>query len=74
MGVTASIGVAGSTHFEARTIDEWVGALDVLLTDRERRIEMGERGREHFLANYDLDHWAGELAKVLRQAAGSHRP
>jgi glycosyltransferase involved in cell wall biosynthesis len=73
MGVTASIGVAGRTHFEARTNDEWVEALDLLLTDRVRRLEMGERGREHFLANYDLDHWAGELAKILKQAAVGHR-
>lgn len=69
LGVTSSIGVAGRTHLEARTNDEWVEALDLLLTERQRTLKMGEQGREHFLANYDLDHWAGELAAVLSRAA-----
>ena len=69
VGVAGSIGLAGNTHFQARTIDEWIAGLDRLLADPELRLEMGARGREHFLANYDLDHWAGELANVLTRAA-----
>lgn len=70
LGVTSSIGVAGSTHFEARTVDEWVEKLDRLLGDAELRAAMGQQGRSHFLENYDLDRWAAVLAGVLRQAAG----
>lgn len=69
LGVTGSIGVAGSTHFEARTPNEWVESLDRLLSDRSLRASMGQQGRTHFLENYDLDNLAKVFADVLRQAA-----
>ncbi|MDI1240337.1 MAG: glycosyltransferase family 4 protein [bacterium] len=73
LGVAASIGVAGRTHFEATTVDEWVAKLDILLTDRALRLEMGELGRQHFLEKFDLESWAGVLAGVLRSAAASRK-
>lgn len=69
LGVTSSIGVAGETHFEARTTDEWAQKLGQLLGDVSRRKQMGERGREHFEENYDLETWAAVLAGVLKDAA-----
>lgn len=74
IGVAASIGVAGRTHFEAATVDDWIAKLDILLTDREMRIEMGTLGRQYFLEHYDLKTWAAVLASVLRQAASTSKP
>lgn len=69
LGVTSSIGVAGETHFEARTTDEWVETLRRLLEEVSLRKQMGERGRKHFEENYDLEKWAEILAGVLKDAA-----
>ena len=69
LGVTSSIGVAGETHFEAHTTDEWVETLSRLLEDVSLRRQMGKRGREHFEENYDLEKWVEVLAGVLRNAA-----
>ena len=69
LGVTSSIGIAGETHFEARTTDEWVETLRRLLEDVSLRKHMGERGRKHFEENYDLEKWAEVLAGVLKEAA-----
>ncbi|MEQ1761623.1 MAG: glycosyltransferase family 4 protein [Pyrinomonadaceae bacterium] len=70
VGVAASIGEPGVTHFEARTENDWVENLDRLLTDRTLRNEMGKHGREHFLREYDLEKWATVLAQILKDAAG----
>lgn len=69
IGVTSSIGITGQTHFEARNIEEWEEKLDKLLSDRGLRVLMGRHGREHFLQNYDLEHWSARLAEVLKKAA-----
>ena len=71
LGVAASIGVADTAHFEAVTEADWVGKLDILLSDRDRRLRMGAQERLHFIEHYDLETWAKVLASVLRLAAAN---
>jgi glycosyltransferase involved in cell wall biosynthesis len=65
----AEIGQAGVTHLNATTAEEWVAALTVLLTDGDRRNEMGAAGRRHVVEHYSLVDQAEKLAQALRQAA-----
>jgi glycosyltransferase involved in cell wall biosynthesis len=69
VGVGATIGVEGRTHFLARDLDEWRAHLTTLLRDAEVRRGMGRAGREHAEAQYGLDEHADRIANVLRSAA-----
>jgi glycosyltransferase involved in cell wall biosynthesis len=74
LGGSLEIGEAGATHFFASTEDEWYRALKILITDEERRREMGRRGREFALQHYTLEAHAEILAKALKQAFRSAQP
>lgn len=70
VGVCGTIGVAGKTHFSARTLDEWHGELEKLLLDPAARRAMGRAGREYALEHFTVAEQADKLAKVLFDAAG----
>src|ERR1051326_7053071 len=69
IGAAAEIGEAGKTHFFASSDDEWHDALELLLTNHARRIEMGAAGRRHAVEHYGLESQADKLASALREAA-----
>jgi len=69
VGASAEIGEEGRTHFSASTNDEWRQALETLLLDAERRIEMGAAGRRHCVEHYGIDIQADKLVDALREAA-----
>jgi glycosyltransferase involved in cell wall biosynthesis len=69
VGVCAEIGVAGSTHFNASTDDEWYDSLDKLLSDAKLREKMGSRGRQYSVENYSVDPHAATLAETLKRVA-----
>jgi glycosyltransferase involved in cell wall biosynthesis len=70
LGTTAEIGVAGETHLEATTQDEWRDALGRLLSDAALRRAMGAAGRAHSVAHFGVPAQADKLARALREAAG----
>ena len=69
VGGSAEIGEPGRTHMVARTDDEWQSALAGLITNAERRSEMGSAGRRHVIEHYGLEDQADKLADALREAA-----
>ena len=66
VGVCGEIGVAGITHFNAETLENWHDSLDRLLSDRTLRSEMGKAARLHSLEHYGREKHASALAKALR--------
>ena len=70
VGGSAEIGEAGVTHFFASSEDEWYRALEILLRDQSRRLEMGRSGREHALAHYTIAAHADILADALHECLG----
>jgi glycosyltransferase involved in cell wall biosynthesis len=69
VGVVVEIGQAGRTHLLASTPDEWRSALRLLLSDPDKRADLGKAGRAYSLRHYTLDHTADALAAALRAAA-----
>jgi glycosyltransferase involved in cell wall biosynthesis len=69
VGVVAEMGIAGQTHLEARSEDEWVAALTRLIEDGAFREEMGRQGRAYAEAHYSTRRTAELLGNVLREAA-----
>lgn len=69
IGAAAEIGSAGTTHLQARTENEWKDALEQLLSDPEKRKQMGAAGRQYVIKNYSLPAQVERLAQVLRDAA-----
>jgi len=69
MGVCAMMGEAGTTHFNAVEPREWYNAIDILLSDKNLRLEMGAAARRHSLARYSLDEQVNKLEDVLRNSA-----
>jgi glycosyltransferase involved in cell wall biosynthesis len=67
VGGSSEIGEQGITHFFAANPDEWYSALEILLRDQNRRLEMGRRGREHALEHYTIDAHADILADALNE-------
>jgi glycosyltransferase involved in cell wall biosynthesis len=73
VGAMANIGEAGITHLQARTSDEWLQALEELLSNPQRRTAMGESGRRHVLERYSLSDQADKLASALYEAMGQRK-
>lgn len=69
VGICATMGVPGETHFLAATDDEWLAALRRLLTDADLRARMGKAGRQHAEEHYSLDAVVDVLATVFASAA-----
>lgn len=69
VGVCKEIGVAGETHLNANSVDEWKGSLELLLKDAAKRKTMGTAAREYALLHYGLEQQADTLADILKKAA-----
>jgi glycosyltransferase involved in cell wall biosynthesis len=73
VGASAEIGEVGVTHFNASTLDEWKKVLEILISNRERRLAMGAAGRRHVEEHYNLPDQADKLAAAIRQAEQAKR-
>lgn len=66
VGVCASIGVPGETHFNAVTDDDWRDALRRLIADAALRARMGRAGHAYAKSHYSIDAHADTLAALMR--------
>lgn len=73
VGVCATMGVPGRTHFAAVTDDDWLDALRRLLTDADLRQRMSCAGRAFAEEHYDIEAQADVLAAVIRSAMNSRK-
>ena len=71
VGVAASIGIDGTTHFLARTEEEWYQRLSALLRDADLRRTMGSAARAFAEENYALERQAEKVADALLAAASA---
>jgi glycosyltransferase involved in cell wall biosynthesis/GT2 family glycosyltransferase len=55
----------GETGFVAKTIDDWYKYLDLLVSDRSKRVQIGEAARNDALENYTSINRAMNLEKIL---------
>ncbi len=69
VGMGATMGVPGTTHFLATTDDEWLTALRRLLTDLPLRRRMGREARTFAEQHHSIDQYADRLASILRAAS-----
>jgi glycosyltransferase involved in cell wall biosynthesis len=53
----------------ARTVDEWLDALQLLYREPQLRQELGTTGRKHVEEHFDLRIHAEKLARIIRQNA-----
>ncbi len=68
VGVNPEVIAEGETGFNVETTQQWVQALDRLLSDAELRRRLGMAGRQRLLERYALEVQSPRLAKVLRDA------
>jgi glycosyltransferase involved in cell wall biosynthesis len=66
VGVCATMGDPGRTHFAAVTDDDWLDALRLLLTDADLRHRMSIAGRAFAEQHYDVEAQADALAGIVR--------
>lgn len=69
VGMNAEVLSRGDVGFGARTEDEWVDALEYLLSEKPRAVEMGAAGREVIERYYSLRVLAPVLDRILRRLA-----
>jgi len=65
VGVCATMGTSGTTHFCAITDDEWLDALRRLVADAALRERMSIAGRAFAEAHYDVEPHADALAAAI---------
>jgi len=70
VGVNAEMVRNGINGFLARTSDDWVRYLRLLVQDPGMRLRLGEAARRTVTERYSLDLCAQRLASSLREAAG----
>ena len=68
VGICATIGVPGSTHFLASSESDWYDSLDRLLESEALRRQMGAAGRQHVLQTYSVEKNAAAIASALRES------
>ena len=73
VGVVSEIGIAGETHFEARTEEEWELALSRLLVDAGLRRRMGEAGRRYAVEHYSTRWSAVVLARIFQDVVTNRK-
>jgi glycosyltransferase involved in cell wall biosynthesis len=73
VGVCATMGIAGETHFLAATEDEWAAALRRLIADPALRARMGAAGRAFAERHYALEAHADALADAIRKTLSARR-
>jgi len=70
VGVNAEIVRDGASGFHARSEEEWVERIALLLRDRDLRARMGGEARRTVEERYSARVQAPRMARVLREAAG----
>lgn len=65
VGINAEMLRHGKTGFLATHVDDWIQALDTLILDRARRLELGDAARADALARYSLEHYAPAFVDAL---------
>ena len=73
VGVCATMGVPGRTHFVAITDDDWLDALRRIVADAHLRNRMSVAGRAFAEQHYDIDAQADVLAAVIRAAMNKRK-
>ena len=68
VGINSEMLRHGQTGFLAGDVDGWIAALDTLILDRARRLEMGQAARADALARYSLEHYAPAFIHALVRA------
>jgi glycosyltransferase involved in cell wall biosynthesis len=69
IGMNVEVLSHGRSGLAAKSIDDWVSALLLLLRDPEQRIEMGKKGRYVVLRKYSVNVVAPQLAQTLLKFA-----
>jgi glycosyltransferase involved in cell wall biosynthesis len=70
VGANVKIVQDGVNGFLADSVGEWIRTFEALVGSAQLRAEMGRRGRESVVANYNLEQSGKRLAMLLRRAAG----
>ncbi len=73
VGIVREIGIAGVTHLQATTPEEWRSALERLLRDSGERRLMADAGRRYAVEHYSVAGFAKGISAVLLEAAGRRR-
>jgi glycosyltransferase involved in cell wall biosynthesis len=69
VGANREAVIDGETGYVVRSDSEWLEALERLLRDRMKRIQMGKAGREHVAKHYSAEVWVPRIAERLRGLA-----
>ncbi|HJS51235.1 MAG TPA: hypothetical protein VJ781_04990, partial [Pyrinomonadaceae bacterium] len=72
VGVCGEIGVAGTTHLNARTDEDWYNNLEKLLSEPESRQRIGKSARTYALEHFSLEKHVEMLASALRSVRYKH--
>ena len=72
VGMNIEVLSHGRIGLGAKTIDDWVNALQSLLEDMGQRIEMGSNGRQTVLQKYSVNVVVPKLAETLLQLAEAY--
>jgi glycosyltransferase involved in cell wall biosynthesis len=70
VGMNAEVLGSGDVGFAAIRVDEWVDALDWLLSNPGAADTMGRKGRDLVVSTYSVDCLAPRLSTVLKQLVG----
>lgn len=70
VGINRDLVEDGENGFCARTPEEWIQKLSLLIDDRELRIKMGVSGRQKVGEGFSLQSCAPRIYRVLRDAGG----
>lgn len=70
VGMNTEVLSKGPLGFGAVSIDDWVDALDTILSDRDLAWKMGAAGRGVAVRDYSIETLAPRLARELRTVAG----
>jgi glycosyltransferase involved in cell wall biosynthesis len=73
VGVSATMGVPGQTHFAAVSDDDWLDALRRLVADAHLRERMSAAGRAFAETHYDIEEQADALAAVIRNTLNQRK-
>ncbi|HEX3862779.1 MAG TPA: glycosyltransferase [Stellaceae bacterium] len=62
----------GATGIICNNVKEWIGALDLLVRNGDRRLQIGQRAWEVVCRSYNMEAMGKNLASILAQAAPEH--
>jgi len=71
VGINADLVQHGTTGFLGSSVDEWLAALEALISDPDRRRAIGERARHEAIERHSLERHAPAIVRAL--VPGAHR-